>query len=175
MRFKFLAVVALTGALAVAWAQADELLFTYQGELTEDSPLAYDPYGNYYYDLIQFVVTGQGPSDLFWFEIDSTDFTDGGYWQLWPFGTFNPDDAYDPPPQGSGTAGYVTLGPGVAYDLVLSTYNYNPTPLGSFSFSVSGPAGATFSVIPEPGTAALLGLGLLGLLGRQRRGAQCAG
>jgi MYXO-CTERM domain-containing protein len=171
MHIKFLAVAALIGVMGVGYASADQI-FYHEGELTVDSPLAYDPYGDYHYELIQFVATGfQSPDNLFWFEIDSDDFASGGWWQLWEGGEFNPDDAYDPPPAAASQAAYLVLQPDVEYDLVLSTYEYTPTPLGNFTFFVNGPEGATFTVIPEPGGLAMLGLmGLFGLRRRARGG-----
>jgi hypothetical protein len=174
MNFKSIAVAALIAAMGVAYASADwETLAVIDGELTQDSPIGHDQWGDFHYELIQFTVNQTG--GYYRFTMSSDDFEP--YFGIFgpPGDYYNPDDFYDPAPLFFGDVDpvYAVLFADSPYDLVLTTWNYDPTPLGSFSMLVEGNGpGLEFTIIPEPGTSAMLGLGLLGLLGLHRRRAR---
>lgn len=61
------------------------------------------------------------------------------------------------------------LSPGVQYFMVMTTFDNNVFGTYNGTISAAGNATAVFGVVPEPGTYALMGLGLAGLLVAARR------
>ena len=157
------------------------------GEFTTSDAIAEDQgWGTFYYDLYYLVVDVPMTIELFMTPTDT--FAPWmGYWD----GDLSATPDYDTPPPiesiGIDTATQLYLDidavPGIEYQIMAATYNYNPTTLGEYNFFIVDidrtDLGFTASAspimlpqsVPEPASWLMLGLGLIGLLFANRFGA----
>lgn len=160
----------------------------FSGELTTADAVAQDPgFGEFYYDLYYLEVDTamtievfMVPTELFspWL----------GYWD----GDFSATPDYDTPlpeayrvPTNAGDQLYMMFDalPGVTYQIMAATYDYNPTDLGTYNFFITDPertdigywAGTSPRVqdpqsVPAPASWMILALGLTILLMTRKSG-----
>ena len=146
------------------------------GELTTTDALGVDAtYGDFYYDL--FYVTVDTPMTIEVF-MDPVD-TFAPYVAYWD-GNFSATPDWNTPPPiddaGMGNLGMIYMAfdaaPGINYQVMATTYNYNPTDLGSYHMFIVNPerddtginvATLPIASVPEPSSWLMLSFGLLGL------------
>jgi len=173
--------------LSLCFASPSQAVF-FAGELTTSDAIAEDiGWGNFYYDLYYFAVDVPMTIEVFMTPTDP--FAPWlGYWE----GDFSATPDYDtPPPLDSrfsldvSAQLYMAIDalPGIEYQLVAATYDYNPTNLGAYNFFVVdfdrtdlGFSASTSPImnpqsVPAPASWLMLGLGLFVLLLANKLGA----
>jgi len=167
--------------LLFAFISPSQAIF-FSGELTTGDAIAQDPgYGEFYYDL--YYLTVDAPMTIEVFMVPTQQFLPWvGYWD----GDFSATPDYDtPPPElydipaAVGDQLYMIFDatPGIIYEIVAATYEYNPTLLGTYNFFITDPArletgywaGTTMPIldpqeVPAPASFYILLMGLATLL-----------
>ena len=176
---------ALAAALLVAPAVSNaDIIVVIEGELTENDFLAQDSSGTFYYDIFDFVSVGTDPITM---TLSSGDFVPFYAYSLgnplppWPTGSDEP--YYGSPPDidpwfqdyvcvlgtdpGSEILTFANPTAGQNFQVMVSTcfYNEQETPLGSYTLTIA----SNPTSVPEPGSLALFGIGLVGLALARRR------
>jgi hypothetical protein len=146
------------------------------GELTTSDALGIDAEsGDFYYDLFYVTVDAPMTIEVFMNPIDLF----APYIAYWA-GNFTPAPDWDTPPPlddvGAGDLAMVYMAfdatPGINYQVMATTYNYNPTALGNYHLFIVNPerddsginvATSPIASVPEPASWLLLVFGLLGL------------
>jgi len=152
----------------------------FAGELTTSDPLAQDPgWGDFYYDMYYVAVDTPMLVEIFMVPTDPI-LPWLGYWD----GDFTPTPDYDtPPPEAYRTP--VNVGdqlylsfdalPGIEYQIMAATFEYNPTDLGAYNFYITEPGrtdlglfastspGVLPQEVPSPQSGIIFVLGLFAL------------
>ncbi|WP_455208351.1 PEP-CTERM sorting domain-containing protein [Kaarinaea lacus] len=146
------------------------------GELTTTDAIGVDAdLGSFYYDLFYVTVDTAMTIEVFMDPVDPF----APYIAYWD-GDFSATPDWDtPPPLDAAGIGNVALiymafdaTPGVNYQVMATTYNYNPTDLGSYNLFIVNPerddtginvSTSPIASVPEPASWLMLGFGLLGL------------
>lgn len=149
---------------------------TITGELTEDDFLATDAsLLSFYYDIIDFEATSTTAITITFESDDFAAFIGWGFdlgLPPWPFESNEPylDDRfnYNICLSAPGTHSMLPVKSptiGQTFQVFIATCAYNPTTLGAYSLTLDDGV----VPMPEPGSLALLGIGLIGLAASRRR------
>lgn len=130
--------------LILCFASPSQAIY-FPGELSSTDPIAVDEgFGDFYYDLYYLVV--DVPMTMYIFMTPTDPFAPWlGYWD----GDFSSSPDYDIPPPVDFETSDGVLGaqlimsfdalPGIEYQIMAATYNYNPTEVGSYNFFILDP------------------------------------
>lgn len=152
----------------------------FAGELTTTDAVAQDAgWGDFYYDMYYVAVESPMLVEIFMVPTDPI-LPWLGYWD----GDFSATPDYDTPPpeayripDATGDQLYLAFDavPGIEYQIMAATYEYNPTDLGAYNFFITEPGrtdigliaetspGVVPQSVPAPASWVILLLGLMAL------------
>lgn len=166
----------IVAVLALLLSTPSYALF-FNGELITTDALGVDATsGDFYYDLYNVTVDTPMTIEVFMDPVDAVFAPYLAYWD----GNFSATPDWDTPPPldaaGIGSLGMIYMAfdatPGINYQVMATTYNYNPTNLGNYHMFIVNPERddtginvitSPITSVPEPSGWLMLGFGLLGL------------